>query len=318
MVDLPPDHIIRRAQHHDRDVVCALVIAQQIADFGEPMTTEAKFHAEWARHLKERILYVVDAPDGETVACLSLVRAQNTCYLILSQRDTVHCESITRVLVAEAEQIAIRCAIDDDHVLLKCQVSERNGLMKRVVEESGFSSNLSFLMMEIMLNACVVPTPDELTRSLPDGILIRPFVVGRDERAVYEADEEANQDKSYASPMTYEQWIKRMGMVRPEFDPSLWLLACAGDTVCGVALNTHYRNMGVIDHLGVRRAWRKRGIGMALMKHTYATFFARGIRRIQLNVDAHNPTRAPDLYRRAGMAVVNQYHIYSKVISSGI
>jgi ribosomal protein S18 acetylase RimI-like enzyme len=109
-----------------------------------------------------------------------------------------------------------------------------------------------------------------------------------------------------------------MGLARESFDPGLWHLAQAGDEIAGVALNAWEpdSNTGWIDHLGVRRTWRRQGIGMALMLHSFAVFYHRGVRHIRLSVDSTSMTHAPRLYERAGMQVTDQYHIYRKVIQS--
>ena len=58
--------------------------------------------------------------------------------------------------------------------------------------------------------------------------------------------------------------------------------------------------------LGVRRAYRGRGLARALLLHTYGVFFARGERRVSLGVDASSPTGATKLYESVGMRVENE------------
>jgi ribosomal protein S18 acetylase RimI-like enzyme len=53
----------------------------------------------------------------------------------------------------------------------------------------------------------------------------------------------------------------------------------------------------------VRKPWRKRGLGLALLHHAFGVFYSRGQPRIALGVDAQNPTGATRLYERAGMHV---------------
>ena len=64
----------------------------------------------------------------------------------------------------------------------------------------------------------------------------------------------------------------------------------------------------------LRPAWRGQGIGLALLQQSFATFFARGITKIKLNVDSGSLTNAPRLYEKAGMKTVQTYHIFSKTI----
>jgi len=147
-----------------------------------------------------------------------------------------------------------------------------------------------------------------------DGMRIRTFERGLDERITYQTDEEASKDKGYHNPLSYEAWVKRMGMDRENFDPTIWFLACAGNDVAGVALNAYDRESGTVwvDHLSVRREWRKKGIGKALLLHSFGEFYKRGLKTVKLSVDSKSLTNAPRLYQSAGMKVVQQYHIYKK------
>jgi ribosomal protein S18 acetylase RimI-like enzyme len=107
-----------------------------------------------------------------------------------------------------------------------------------------------------------------------------------------------------------------MKMEDESFDPDLWFLACQDNEIVGVALNLYHKDSetGWVDHLGVRRAWRKRGIGKALLLHSFGEFYRRGIRKIKLSVDSKSLTNAPRLYENVGMSTVGQYHIYRKEI----
>ena len=60
---------------------------------------------------------------------------------------------------------------------------------------------------------------------------------------------------------------------------------------------------GYVNLLGVRRPWRKQGLGEALLLHSFGVFRERGYTRATLGVDASSPTGATRLYERAGMRV---------------
>ena len=67
-----------------------------------------------------------------------------------------------------------------------------------------------------------------------------------------------------------------------------------------------------VDHLGVRRPWRGRGLGLALLRHAFAAFYQWGIREVRLSVDDRSQTNATRVYERAGMVTLQHYHIYMK------
>ena len=74
---------------------------------------------------------------------------------------------------------------------------------------------------------------------------------------------------------------------------------------------------GWVRGLGVRPGWRKRGLGLALLRHAYGEMYRRGIRKVELSVDADSPTGAPRLYTRAGMRVAQRYGVYRKEVRPG-
>jgi mycothiol synthase len=96
-------------------------------------------------------------------------------------------------------------------------------------------------------------------------------------------------------------------MTRAEtFDPALWFLALAGDELAGFSICRQDINdpaAGHVELLGVRRPWRRQGLGEALLLHSFQAFRALGWTRGTLGVDASSPTGATRLYERAGMRV---------------
>jgi ribosomal protein S18 acetylase RimI-like enzyme len=89
------------------------------------------------------------------------------------------------------------------------------------------------------------------------------------------------------------------------FDPSLWLLAWDDGDLAGFVLATSEHlgdpDLGWVGTLGVRPAWRRRGLGEALLRAAFAELYARGRRRVGLGVDTENVSGALRLYERVGM-----------------
>ena len=207
-----------------------------------------------------------------------------------------------------AEKRAISCCGGAASISLGSRVSERDPELQQVFESAGYAKKYSFLIMERLMDY----PPDR--PEWPAGVSVRPFVPGRDEQAAYLVDEEASVDKGYHQPLNFEDWARRMNLHVPSFDPSLWFLACQGEQIVGLALNQYAPETitGWIDHLGVRREWRGRGLGKALLLHSMAAFYQRGVMHVRLSVDSHSLTNAPRLYASVGMTTVQQYHIYRK------
>jgi mycothiol synthase len=72
---------------------------------------------------------------------------------------------------------------------------------------------------------------------------------------------------------------------------------------------------GFVGALGVRKPWRGRGIGMALLRRAFAEYQRRGAPHVSLGVDAQNPTGATRLYERAGMRVMTEDVAFEKSLT---
>jgi GNAT superfamily N-acetyltransferase len=69
---------------------------------------------------------------------------------------------------------------------------------------------------------------------------------------------------------------------------------------------------GWVGMIGVRPAWRRRGIAEALLRTAFAEFARRGERRVALGVDAESPTGATRLCERLGMRRFWEAVVYEK------
>ena len=126
-----------------------------------------------------------------------------------------------------------------------------------------------------------------------------------DHRLVYDAVIEVWQDTNDPIDETFDEWA-HWHVERDSYDPTLWFLATAGDELAGFSLcrtDPVDPNAGYVSLLGVRRPWRRQGLGEALLLRSFAAFRERGLTRGTLGVDASSVTGATRLYERAGMRV---------------
>ena len=147
----------------------------------------------------------------------------------------------------------------------------------------------------------------------PEGVELRPFDPERDGRALHAALEEAFAHEWSHVAQPYEAWRER-ALVVPKVDPSLVPVAWVGDEVVAFSLNYPKRNgdWGWIGTLGVREGWRRRGLGLALLRESFHRFRSTGETTVALGVDVENPTGATRLYERAGMRVLWQADVWEK------
>lgn len=132
--------------------------------------------------------------------------------------------------------------------------------------------------------------------------------------AFHAALEEAFEDGWEPQPETFDEWWSRQ-VARSNFDTSLWFLIRDGDEVAGAVRNEARESGGYVGTLGVRRPWRGRGYGRALLLHTFREFRRRGLTRAALGVDAANPTGATRLYESVGMHVELENVVWEKSLA---
>jgi ribosomal protein S18 acetylase RimI-like enzyme len=136
-----------------------------------------------------------------------------------------------------------------------------------------------------------------------------------DAEAFYDALDAAFQDHWEHHSNGFESWWERQSS-NENFDPSLWFLVRSGGEIAAVARNEANRNGGgYVGALGVRREFRGQGYAKALLYHTFAEFWDRGLPRVTLGVDATNPTGATHLYEAVGMHVEAENIVYEKPLA---
>ena len=185
--------------------------------------------------------------------------------------------------------------------------AEKDGPLRRVYEEGGYRAVRHSYRMEIDLGD--LPDP-----ALPEGVVMRAMRDGEIEQ-MYEVHQQSFEDAWMHTREPFEEW-QHWFVKDPSFDPTLWFVAEAGGQIVGVALcrkRETEEGLGWIRVLGVLRSHRRRGIGEALLRHSFAEFEHRGFVRVGLGVDAESPTGAVALYERAGMYVARTSLQFEKV-----
>jgi len=283
-----------------REEDAATVARLFVESYGEARRMDADDVAEWLRNESldpERLLVIVD--DGRVVGYFDLWLEDDQVDIDVAAPgiwdealDTA--ESTARALGAKRT----RTFVVADHEV------------EPIVTGRGYRPIRTSWTMEIEFG---VEAPAE--SPVPDGVDIRPYRHLEDEHALYEAHVEAFADHWEYHREPFEQW-REFTVRSRNFDPALWLVAWAGDDVAGYALNFPERagdpGYGWVGTLGVRRPWRRQGVGEALLRRSFAALHARGIRKVRLSVDAESPTGATRLYERAGMTVLRRSNTWER------
>ena len=154
---------------------------------------------------------------------------------------------------------------------------------------------------------------------MPDGLEIRP--IGSDRaslKQLWDADAEAFQDHwggFDASDAAFEPWL-----TDPNHQPDLWVVGWDGEEIAGAVTNTipaaenaaFGRARGWMETVFVRRRWRRRGLGAALVARSFVRLREAGMTEAGLGVDSDNPSGALALYQRAGFEVHRRSAAYRK------
>jgi mycothiol synthase len=193
-------------------------------------------------------------------------------------------------------------AAAEPRLVLRNRVLHADVAAGALLEARGYRPARQFLRMLIELE--VAPPGPEW----PDGIVAGGFRPGCDDAVVDACVEEA-----FSHQWSNQAEWRARKVEDPRFDPALWILARAGDDVCGVALCTDGElGIGFVNALAVRAPWRRRGLGMALLQAAMGAFWDRGQRQVGLGVDSDNATGAARLYERTGMHVARRVDVWER------
>lgn len=203
-------------------------------------------------------------------------------------------------------------------VVLQVGVLSLNESANALLAKRGMEYIRSFYRMQIDFAA--PPTRPQL----PEGITIRSIEPGEEHVAIRCAYDSFHDHWGFVEePFEnyLERWMHHLQNDK-DYDPSLYFMAMHGNQVAGVSLCysqiTEDPDMGWVGTLGVRKEWRRNGLGLALLQHSFDTLYRRGKPRVGLGVDASSLTGATRLYERAGMVVSRQTNVYEREIRPGI
>lgn len=175
---------------------------------------------------------------------------------------------------------------------------------RSLLESRGFCEVRRHYVMAIQLEF----EPNEPT--LPDGLAIDTF--REDEAcAFHAAGGEAFAEEWGFHSFPFDEWWA----MRKDDDKSLWFVIRDGGEIAALARCEPMLGGGSVGMLAVRKPWRKRGLGRALLLHAFGEFRRRGFDRASLGVDSENPTGATRLYESVGMRVESVHVTYEKELA---
>jgi mycothiol synthase len=319
MTGLPKGYLLRHASLADIPAAQRVLDDAESADCGEPRRHENRLEIDFRDpHLDlARDAWVVTAPAGSAapLAAVALIWRPHPSgeiaadhYVHPEHRGCGLCEALLDTIEVRSAELATTLAAGVSATLVIWAEAETTGC-RAALEARGFAVTRPYFEMRIDLG-------EELeTPRWPDGITLRTLRVGRDEPQVHAAGEEAFAEHHMYEPCSYAEWRLRL-IDRSDFDPGLWPIGWDGDEIAGYAAASVADDGGMVGDLAVRRPWRGRGLGLALLLEEFRALAARGVTVVRLFVDGQNATGAVALYEKAGMRVARRFGVLEKKLTA--
>jgi mycothiol synthase len=311
---VPDGYILRHPQPDEATSIQAVLDACETADTGEPRRHETDVANEWRspRCHPETDWWVVGAPGGRLAAVgwvwretAGEVTADH--YVHPDHRGRGLGEVMLDAIEARAAELPSHTSQGVPRkILVWCEDHDR--LRQASLERRGFAVIRQYFEMAIALE-------DPLDAPVwPAGIVARGLRAGIDDEALFRADQEAFAEHHLYEPRPYEEW-RLFHLDAPDVDLSSSWLAWDGDELAGFALEFAGEQGAIIGDLAVRKPWRGRGIGHALLLAAFRSLRERGHSVARLYVDAQNVTNAVRVYEAAGMHVARRFDVMEKPLA---
>lgn len=189
-------------------------------------------------------------------------------------------------------------------------VDEHVAATRGLLESSGFTAARWHIEMTRTLDGDLPVAPPD------DGLTLVPFTSELSE-VVRLAHNESFADHWGSEPRTSESWQQSMVGGR-WFRPEWSFVVLDGEQVAGYTLASGYEpdwaalgyRAGWTDLVGVRPAWRGRGVAATLLAASMTAFRSSGMDRAELSVDAENAYGALGLYERLGYRAARRQVTY--------
>lgn len=299
---------IRSVSRDDLGHVVALVAACDAHDVGEaddPESIRIDTVGEWDRAGDDLSRNAWVAEEGGLLVGYALVAPAHLGEAIVEPNGCVlpshRGRGLGTALVGRAEARAHELAPRPER--LRAIVSGENPSAHALFAGRGFELVEQSWQMSIELEAAPA-SPSWPERVTPRSVRADDE---RELRELYELIQDAFADsEAYdRSTRTFERW--RAFLYPTGADTSRHRVVEAGGELVGAALCPVYPDWGWVRGLAVRRDWRRRGLGRALMQEVFCETWQRGLRRVGLTVDSWNTSGAREFYESIGMRATLQH-----------
>ena len=296
-LDLPAGYTARPARLRDAEALTELVAACEKHDTGEVLIELEDIVSDWQRPSVDLAQHsVLVFHEAELAAAAEVSKARRAEVFVRPEHRGHGLGSTlmrwTWDVVRHAGGSVVGQSIPDSLVDAR-----------ELFEQHGY---------EQMWTSWILGLPPDaplLDGDVPEGVRVRTFRPGEDERAVHELIEEAFNEWPNREPTTFEDWSAAV-LGDPRFSPEQVQVAVERDEVIGVCLAELTDDVCWVDQIAVRRDHRGRGLGRALLMRAFRQARERGTLRCELSTDTR--TGALGLYEHVGMRVKSTYVHWAK------
>ncbi len=299
---------LRRPQLSDQAAVLDLMIRCDVRDVGQPDSDLSDLQFDWKGINLDQDAWLAFAKKGALRGYAAVLPWRTGRRVaIYDDPGTEKDELFLGLLILCEQRIAalLRENPDAQKNSAVTYISDSVDYQKEYLAEAGYSVGKYIFNMQIDLDG-EVPLPQ-----WPEHVQLRTARNGIDDQHIH-----AIVQKAFCKPdhpdQPFNEW-KEFMMRADLYDPDLWFLAIAGEEIVGTCLCFPYEEKGWVRQLAVLEPFRKRGLGSALLLHSFQAFKQRGYSKVGLAVESTN-YNAFRLYERVGMQKIIQLDAYQKIV----
>ena len=302
-------YYLRRPDVSDQQSVLDLLIRCDIRDVGQPDSDLKDLLFDWREIDLNQDAWLAFNSDGVLKGYSAVLPWRNGKRLAISDDPGTENDELFLGMLVLCEGRAasqLREAADPLKKNVVTHISDSVDYQKKILEEAGYSINRFIYNMHIDIDR-ELPTPQ-----WPEGVEVRNAKTGIDDRHIYAVIQEAFCKPDHPD-QPFDEW-KEFMMRADLYHSDLWFLALKGDEIVGTCLCFPYEDIGWVRQLAVTEPFRKRGLGTALLQHSFNAFKQRGYHKVGLGVESSNEN-AYRLYERAGMYKAIHLDEYQKTLN---
>ncbi len=313
---LPAGWTARRPTLDDVPAILAVVHAADVFTVGYPDFDAEDVKSSLTAPFTEpaRDSWVVSDPDGTLVAWATVDNPTGVgrefveIYVDPDRGGELRVPLLARMLARTAERAAERGV---PALTVRVSVFAPETRWAAEVAEAGFTLAKRYVGMRRGLADLPAEPPQ------PSGVTVRPLR-GDDEadlREFYRIFDTAFRDTPDYEPVGFDRWREQLHLCGTTWDE--WFVAEVDGVPAGALQSSDQaleQNEGWVRSLSVLPAYRRRGVGAALLWRAFTVYAAKGRESAGLGVDLTNPNAPVTLYESVGLREVRWTDMYELVV----